>query len=129
MRDILVYADKEFKISVPDDSRITFGPWSPPSKEAKYGDAAGMKVGTLRIYKGNSTTDVLALFSGVTGFRDLSVEYNEKVVVEEGSTVWKSDRKGYFREDRVVRDEDWVDPIEVKAIAAPKKSMKIAKAK
>jgi len=29
MRQLLVFGEKTFKIEVPDDAKITYGPWSP----------------------------------------------------------------------------------------------------
>lgn len=103
---------KEFKITVPEDSRTTFGPWSPPTDRAKtYGDRS--MTGTLRIYKGKTkaTEDVIAVFSGVASFRDITnVDYEEKIAQEVGATVWKSDKDGYKREESVHRNEYWEKP-------------------
>jgi hypothetical protein len=100
-----------FRITVPKASRVTFGPWSPQTgatpEGARYSDRA--LVGTLRVYApGPKTSDnVLAVFSGVAGFRDLSIEYAEQVAVEVGSIMWNSDKRGYSREVKVTRDEQW----------------------
>lgn len=108
-KQLLVFGEKTFKITVPDDAKITFGPWSPPSagKEA-YHSPEG-KRGTLRIYKGTEK-NVLAVFSGVTGFRDLTLEYSEEVAKEEGATIWKSDQNGYEREEKRSLRKEWVEP-------------------
>lgn len=107
MRQILVQGDKTFKISIPDDAKVTFGPWSPPKKEG-YGHTEERR-GTLRIYKGTKE-NIIACFSGVVSFRDLSMGYAEEVVREEGSVIWKDDEQGYVREDKVSRARDWVEP-------------------
>ena len=110
-KELLVFGAKTFKITIPDDSRITFGPWSPPSeKVTNYSDKA--LSGTLRTYKGPTKTseDVIGVFSGVTGFRDLSLGYAEQVAKEEGATIWKDDEKGYVRESKVTRQNEWVVP-------------------
>lgn len=118
MKTILVQGDKEFKIKVPDGARITFGPWSPPSKDGRaYGDDA--KRGTLRVYANSSNDSIIAVFAGVTGFRDLSLEYSEKVAVEEVSTVWKSDEKGYEMERKGHATHRWID--EAKMLPPPRK--------
>lgn len=113
-QQLLVYAPKNFKIAVPDDSRITFGPWSPPGPNAdKYGNRdEGSKKGTLRIYgPGTKATEsILGVFSGVTGFRDLTLEYSEEVAREEGAIIWKSDKDGYQREEKVSKSSDFVVP-------------------
>lgn len=108
-KEILVFGDKTFKITVPDGATITFGPWSPPSKDARYEPQP--RNGTLRVYEGSkSTANIIAVFSGVTGFRDLSLGYAEVVAREEGSIIWKDDKEGYLREEKVRRGEDWITP-------------------
>jgi hypothetical protein len=76
-RILVVWGDKDFQVEVPDDAKCTFGPFSPPSSTAKsYGGDRNR--GTLRIYKGSKTTEnVIAVFSGVEGFRDASLDYIE----------------------------------------------------
>lgn len=114
-RELLVFGDKVFKISIPDDSKVTFGPWSPPSPNSKYTSL----VGTLRVYKGSKTTEnILAVFSGVTGFRELSLEYSEQIAKEEGATIWKSDNNGYSRQENVNRSYEWGDNIKKQLPAA-----------
>jgi hypothetical protein len=107
VRQLLVFGEKTFKIEIPDDAKITFGPWSPP---AANGDPSwarnGKAVGTLRIYQG-SKENIVALFAGVTGFRDLSLSYAEQVAVEEGATIWKDNEEGYVRESKVARSKSW----------------------
>lgn len=110
LRELLVFGEKTFKITVPDDAKVTFGPFSPPSGRGKqdwYG--SGRAEGTLRIYKG-SKENVVAVFAGVRGFRDLSLDYAEEVAKEEGATIWKSDRHGYEREEKFKRTSEWVEP-------------------
>jgi hypothetical protein len=116
MKTLLVFGDKTFRITIPDDARVTFGPWSPPTKDGRaWGDEA--KRGTLRVY-GRTKEDVLAVFAGVTGFRDMTaITYAEQVAKEEGATIWKDDANGYTRETKVTRDTTWLDD-SAKAIAA-----------
>ena len=111
-RQLLVLGDKNFKVTVPDDAKITFGPWSPPPKRGSggHGWEAGDKRGTLRIYQGTEK-NVLAVFSGVHGFRDLTLGYAEEVAREEGSIIWKDDEKGYVRENRVASKKEWIEPV------------------
>jgi hypothetical protein len=106
-KTLLVLAEKNFKITIPDDAKVTFGPWSPPPKGREW--ERGEKVGTLRIYQGTKE-NILACFSGVQGFRDLSMNYAEEVAREEGATIWKDDGKGYVREDKLSIKRDWVTP-------------------
>lgn len=111
MKTILVFANKNFKIDVPDGAKVTFGPWSPSSGEGKYQMSEKALNGTLRIYESAKTgASILAVFSGVTGFRDLNMGYAEEVAREEGAILWKSDREGYSREEKVKRSADWTTP-------------------
>jgi hypothetical protein len=110
MRELLVFGEKTFKINIPDDSKITFGPWSPPSAGVKAYDSPKALSGTLRVYENaKSGASVLAVFSGVSGYRDLSLGYTEEVAVEQGATIWKSDQNGYEREERTSAKTKWVD--------------------
>lgn len=109
-KQLLVFGAKTFKITVPNDAKLTFGPWSPPhlgTTQRDYGTSDKALLGTLRVYRGNKE-NILAVFSGVTGFRDLSLEYAEEVAKEEGATIWKSDQNGYEREEKVSQKKEWV---------------------
>lgn len=76
-RKLHVWGDKSFTIEIPDDAKVTFGPFSPPGTGG-YRASGGSPVGTLRIYKGaKSTENVIAVFSGVSGFRDEALDYEE----------------------------------------------------
>lgn len=113
MRDLLVFGTKTFKISIPDDSKVTFGPFSPPTTNSRgYGTSPDRLAGTLRIY-GKSKEHVLAVFAHVTGFRDLSINYSELVAREEGAAIWKSDERGYEREEKVKSEKAWVSSPEL----------------
>lgn len=109
MRQLLVAGEKTFRISVKDDAKITFGPWAPQQK--KSGHEAFMennsRGGTLRIYDG---VNIIAVFSGVTSYRDMAIDYSEMVVKEEGATIWKSDHNGYERENKVSSKKEWIEP-------------------
>jgi|SRR5579871_419375 len=123
MRTLLVQGEKVFKIEIPDDAKVTFGPWSPPNKNGQYGDYKA--VGTLRIYRGTKD-NIIACFSGVGGFRDITMGYMEQVAKEEGATMWKSDQKGYVREEKVAVANEWVNP-QLPAAPAPKPRKKTKK--
>lgn len=105
-RTLLVTGRETFKVVVPADAKITYGPWAPPSAKGRgdYDSANRSYGGTLRIYEG---TSIIAVFTGVDGYRDLGLEYSKQVAVEEGSVIWKSDTKGYHKEERLQRDERW----------------------
>ena len=113
-RTLLIVGHKTFRITIPDEAKVTFGPWSPGgSGESKYGMSDKALNGTLRVYattKANAS--ILAVFSGVTSFRDSGIEYEEQVAKEEGAILWKSDKDGYKREEKVQRSAAWVeDPL------------------
>lgn len=108
-RELLVFGDKTFKISVPVEAKITFGPFSPPTKGVGYGHGSDRAVGTLRVY--DKVKDrIIACFTNVSGFRDLGLDYVEQVAVEEGASIWKSDEHGYMREEKVKGERKWVSP-------------------
>jgi hypothetical protein len=106
-RELLVFGTKTFKVQVPTKAKLTFAPFSPPSKTDGYARRPDNAVGTLRVYEG---TNIIAVFSGVSGYRDTSLGYMEEVAREEGATIWKDDEKGYMREEKVQRRREWVTP-------------------
>lgn len=107
-KQLLVFGEKTFKITIPAASKITFGPWSPPNGKNGGGyDHASLK-GTLRVYLGKGKDNCIACFSGVRGFRDLSMQYAEQIAKEEGAVIWKDDKDGYQREEKVKRQQEWV---------------------
>lgn len=105
MRQILVFGEKTFRLGLPDDVRVTFAPFSPPTKGQDWNRDA--RAGTLRIYRGRD--DIIAVFSGVSGFRDLSLVYAEQVAEMKGDTNWRDDQGGYAQQSNVTRREVWVD--------------------
>lgn len=107
MRKILIHADKTFIVTVPDDATLTFGPWSPPNKDAQPGYKLDKNRGTLRVYEKGLKSRILACFSDVMSFRDMSIGYAEEVAREEGATIWKDDENGYYREAKVSRKRSW----------------------
>lgn len=121
-RTLLVEGLKTFRVTIPDTAHVTFGPFSPPASTKDGGRAYAAdtdKKGTLRIYDAaGSNKNVLAVFSNVNSFRDISqIDYAEQVAVEEGTKIWKTDAHGYEREEKVSRTTDWVDP--TLALSAP----------
>lgn len=127
-RELLVFGEKTFKIEIPDDAKITFGPFSPPRGDSMNWQQSGKAVGTLRIYKGTKD-NIVALFSGVSGFRDLTLEYSEMVAREEGAALWNSDQHGYVREEKIQRTNEWVDQAELVAAPATNGKSKTTKKK
>ena len=112
MRTLLIQGDKNFKISIQDDDQVTFGPWSPPKTNGQSYHEEGGKRGTLRIYRGGKQ-NIIACFSGVYSFRDMSMGYAEEIAVETGATLWKSDENGYEREEKNSAQKKWVGAAEL----------------
>lgn len=107
-RTLLVEGKKTFRITIPDDCKITFGPWSPGEKN----NYEGAKTGTLRVYESkNANANILGVWSGVSGFReDNAISYEEQIAREEGAIIWKSSKDGYKREENVKRETEWLNP-------------------
>lgn len=105
-RKLLVEGKKTFRITIPDEAKVTFGPWSPGEK--KNYDQSTESKGTLRVYADKAVNStILGVWSGVTSFREESLDFEEKTEMQVGSTVWKSDRSGYKKVDEVQREEVW----------------------
>lgn len=63
---------------IPDDAKITYGPMTPGSKSYQGNER------TLRIYTSN--TNQLAVFVGVSAFRDLSLTIKKRKITSRGGT-------------------------------------------
>jgi len=73
MRTVQVYGAKDFKIEVPDEAELTFGPFSPPGTGGGY--RSGTPYGTLRVYrKIGKAKQIIGCFSQVTSFHDVEVQ-------------------------------------------------------
>lgn len=106
-RTLLVTGPKNFKVTIPDGAKVTFGPWAPPGKKGEWSEPKA--AGTLRVYIG-SEKNIIGCFSPVYSFRDLSnIGYAEEIAREEGAVMWKDDEKGYIREDKIKREKVWVE--------------------
>lgn len=89
-KELLVFgASNTYKITIPAEAKVTFGPFSPPTKFGG-GGYSDTKAGTLRIYD-RSKERMLAVFSGVTGFRDLSIKYEELTIGGAGEEIWEEE--------------------------------------
>lgn len=110
-RTILVEGEETYRVTVPDNARFTFGPWSPPSgAEAKSSSrwSEESKRGTLRVYEGAGTTKILAVFTGVRSFRDIStIGYSKQVLRESGPTIWQNDDGSISREAQGFQENDY----------------------
>ncbi len=108
---VTMASGKDKRISIPEDGRVTFGPWSPPGgTESKYAVSEKALAGTLRVYSHGTkaTENVLLVLTGVTGFFDATdIVVEEKLAEVVGSTAWSSSRDGYKIEEQVRRKESW----------------------
>lgn len=107
MRTLLVTdGDGDFKVEIPDEATVTFGPTIPYQPKNGY---AGSNHYSLRVYQGSDKGKLLAVFAGVQHFRDSSLPVLRKILKEEGKTLWKSDEEGYKVEHEVRRASNWED--------------------
>jgi len=109
-RVILVQADKRFRLTIPDDAVLSFGPWSPPKDNGRYEGGPGDRRGTLRVYAGADKKEILGVFSGVISFRDVErLGYAEEIFRESGQVIWNDAEGGLMRESKVSRTTEWTD--------------------
>lgn len=96
-RTLLVQKGKgeQFRITIPADCKVTF------SKVIPQGDRSFEATYALRIYKTESQQ--LAVFCGVTGFRDLSLRFEREVVTESGEVTWEQGEDGFTQRKQVRR--------------------------
>lgn len=94
----------EFKVTIPGDAKITFGPAFRNHKESGFNAVAEY---ALRIYQG-SKENLLAVFTEVRGFQDINIPIERKVVSEAGKTLWRSDEGGYSVTSSVKKKETFV---------------------
>lgn len=127
-RVLLIVGEKTFKVGIPEDAMVTFGPWAPPKKGDEmtaFESRTSMRGGTLRVYKSGRKDCILACFSGVASFRDLSeIDYSELIAREEGAVVWKNDERGYEREDKTKSTRAWVPDPATPALPAKRSKRK-----
>ena len=106
---------KEHRVDVPKGAKLTFGPavpYAPKTQQAVY-MASHAQGYALRIYDG---TMLLACFTGVAEFRDLSITKATVVVRESGKTVWKSDESGFSVSTEGTRQRSMVPDEAVKLL-------------
>lgn len=100
-RSILVKTRQGDKIveGVPGNAKITYGPVQPGSKEYRGGENA------LRIY--TTGNNQLAVFLGVTEFRDLSLTVKGKKVKERQSRKAEAGPNGESIETEIEESYTW----------------------
>lgn len=98
--------DEEYRVTIPPGARITFGPTIPYQKKNKNGYSTESHDGySLRVYETAKNDSLIAVFSGVSSFRDISMPHAKLIIREAGKSVWKSDEEGYKVEEEVKREQ------------------------
>jgi len=97
------------RITLPAGSRITFGPTIPYQKKDSYGQEH--KGYSLRVYSSSATDSLIAVFCGISSFRDITIPVEKLIIREAGKSVWKSDEHGYKVENEVQKEGKWVDSL------------------
>lgn len=101
-------SEGEFKITIPEGARVTFGPNVPftPRANAYASPDRGY---SLRVYEGKGNDTLIAVFSNVASFRDITLPHAKLVVREAGKSMWKSDENGYEVSESVSRESAFID--------------------
>lgn len=86
---------------IPDDAKITYGPMTPGSKSYQGNER------TLRIYTSN--TNQLAVFVGVSAFRDLSLTVKKRKVTSESSSKQIEGPDGRLHDVTSATAWEWVE--------------------
>lgn len=97
----------EFKIEIPDDSFLTFGPNAPyATKGEKQGYGTPKQEGwSLRVYSDKGKTNLFACLTNVKWFRETTVSMSRVVEKVVSSTVYKNDDGSYETTEQVVRSK------------------------
>lgn len=91
--------NERFRIDVPANWKVTFGPLSPGSKFGGGGYA-------LRLYE--SETKQRAVFVDVSSFRDLSIPYRKYVKNVKSRAEHESNSKGHSSSQQAEFADEWV---------------------
>ena len=93
-----------FKVTVPAAWKVTFGPGIPPGQSARNYSAPSPWC--LRFYE--TKENQRAFFSGVTSFRDESIQIVKKVVNVKSEQKSESTHSKSATQSEVVKSEEWV---------------------
>jgi hypothetical protein len=105
----IVSAEGRFRMDIPEDWKVTYGPVSPGGK---YGGGSN----ALRVYE--SDTKQRAIFIDVTSFRDLSIPVQRLLIKEEGSETWAVDRNSRRRSSTTNIQRKWVPEGDIESMDA-----------
>lgn len=98
--------DDEYRVTIPAGARVTFGPTIPYQKKSKNGYASESHDGySLRVYENEKNDSLIAVFSGVSSFRDIAIPHAKLIIRESGKSVWKSDEEGYKVEHEIKKEQ------------------------
>jgi hypothetical protein len=107
IRTLIVTLDnsKNVRLNVPDGGRVSLGFVTIPTPEGvkplHWSDRPYFKAFQIHDKDGNS----LCCMQNVSSYRDMTINYAEEVVREEGASIWKSDNNGYEREEKLRRTQ------------------------
>ena len=103
---LLQMKEDEYRVTIPAGARITFGPTIPYQKKDKNGYSGERHDGySLRVYENAKNDSLIAVYSGVSSFRDISMPFAKLIIREAGKSIWKSDEEGYKVEEEVKREQ------------------------
>lgn len=97
-------AEGEFKVDLPANAKLTFGPNVPFARGD--GHVTSQHGYALRVYV-ESKENIIAVFTNVRWFRDITLPVFRKVLKEAGKTLWRSDEQGFKVEREVKREESF----------------------
>jgi len=108
---LLSTVDGEVRITIPAGARVTFGPTIPYQKRNTGYDEPRDRGYSLRVYSTAKNDSLIAVFGGVTSFRDIAIPHAKLIVREAGKSVWRSDEEGYKVETEGKHERVWADSL------------------
>ncbi len=101
---IITTSRRVYRVEIPCEAKVTFGPVVPASGKRSYGEDGG---GTaLRIYNGKENQ--MAVFRDVVSFFDTSLPIDELVVEIDGKTEFSKGKDHEWEKSESNRIEKWV---------------------
>lgn len=110
-----LFGGRKLRITIPEGSRVTFGPlvpasggpktsrgWAAPSESNSGGTA-------LRIYRGANKEDQITVFRDVLSFRDESLKVEEEVIDSKAEDEVIIDTKGAEARSLRKKTKKWIN--------------------
>lgn len=100
---------KKFKVTIPTNWKVTFGPWAPPSAKNndRYGPSREQLAGTLRIYEG---TSIRACYTPVVSFYSMDLDMKHLQTITKGDLTWVEDSEGNSEHNqKVLVEKNWIE--------------------